>query len=168
MPPSRPPRQGWLAYYGGFLEACVRRIGNRADAEDIAHDAVEQLLRADASGALQARQYLFQAAQHRTIDAWRRQERLPHVAWDCLPEDTHPIAAPADATLATGQLAEALAHALQELPPKCREAFVLNRIEGWSQREIAQRMGLSTNMVERHVMRAMQHVRQRLDGYDTR
>jgi RNA polymerase sigma-70 factor (ECF subfamily) len=60
------------------------------------------------------------------------------------------------------RLADHLARVLAELPPKCRQAFVLNRIEGWTQAEVATCMGLSKNMIERYVMRAIQHVQERL------
>src|SRR5262245_15827987 len=38
------------------------------------------------------------------------------------------------------------------LPAKCREVFWLFRVEGCTQTEIASRLGISLNMVERHVM----------------
>src|SRR3546814_4149962 len=37
------------------------------------------------------------------------------------------------------------------LPAKCREAFVLRKVQGLSQREIAGRMRISENTVEKHV-----------------
>ena len=40
---------------------------------------------------------------------------------------------------------------LANLPPKCREAFALRKVEGLSQREVALRMGVSENTVEKHV-----------------
>ncbi|MNV99257.1 putative RNA polymerase sigma factor FecI [compost metagenome] len=67
-----------------------------------------------------------------------------------------------DAPVRAARLADDLANVLAELPPKCREAFVLNRIEGWTQAEVAAHMGLSKNMIERYVMRAIEHVRDRL------
>ena len=39
---------------------------------------------------------------------------------------------------------------------------MLNRIEGWTQAEVAAHMDLSKNMIERYVMRAIEHVRDRL------
>ena len=48
---------------------------------------------------------------------------------------------------------------IEALPPRCREVFRLFRIEGLPQREIAARLGVSLNMVERHVMRALVELR---------
>jgi RNA polymerase sigma-70 factor (ECF subfamily) len=45
------------------------------------------------------------------------------------------------------------------LPPRCREVFLLFRVDGCTQPEIAQRLGISLNMVERHVMRALVDLR---------
>lgn len=45
------------------------------------------------------------------------------------------------------------------LPPRCREVFWLFRIEGMSQHAIADKLGVSLNMVERHIMRALLDLR---------
>ena len=162
MSRSSSPRSGWLAYYDELVGVWSRRTGNRHDAEDAAHDAIERLLKADASVALKARGYLFQAAGHRLIDRWRRQDRAEHVPWDELDDADQLRVDDPEASLRASRLADDLANVLTELPPKCRQAFVLNRIEGWTQAEVAQHMGLSKNMIERYVMRAIEHVRDRL------
>jgi len=162
MSRSSPPRSGWLAYYDELVGVWSRRVGNRHDAEDAAHDAIECLLKADASVALKARSYLFQAAGHRLIDRWRRQERTEHVPLDQLDEADQPAWTDPESPVRASRLADDLAQVLAELPPKCREAFVLNRIEGWTQAEVAQHMGLSKNMIERYVMRAIEFVRDRM------
>jgi RNA polymerase sigma-70 factor (ECF subfamily) len=41
--------------------------------------------------------------------------------------------------------------AIDALPPKCREAIVLRRIEGLSGREIASRMGIDESTVSHHI-----------------
>lgn len=165
MSRSSSSRTGWLAYYDELVGVWSRRTGNRHDAEDAAHDAVERLLKADASVALKARGYLFQAAGHRLIDRWRRQDRVEHVPLDALGEADQPVMDDPDAPVRAARLADDLARVLAELPPKCRQAFVLNRIEGWTQAEVAQHMGLSKNMIERYVMRAIGHVQERLREY---
>ena len=53
------------------------------------------------------------------------------------------------------QRMHALQRILDSLPPRCREVFWLYRIESMTQTDIAQQLGISVNMVERHVMRAL-------------
>jgi RNA polymerase sigma-70 factor (ECF subfamily) len=53
------------------------------------------------------------------------------------------------------QRMQAMQSLIDNLPPRCREAFWLFRIEGLGQNEIAQQLGITRNMVQRHVMRAM-------------
>jgi RNA polymerase sigma-70 factor (ECF subfamily) len=48
---------------------------------------------------------------------------------------------------------------IDSLPKKCREVFWLYGVEGHTQPEIASRLGISLNMVERHVMRALVSLR---------
>ena len=56
--------------------------------------------------------------------------------------------------------------AIMKLSPECRDAFVLNRFEGLSYREVADTMSVSVSMVEKHIMRALAEIRRRVDrGY---
>ena len=48
-----------------------------------------------------------------------------------------------------------LAELIDDLPPKCREAFVLRKVRGLSQREVAAAMSLSENTVEKHIGKAL-------------
>jgi RNA polymerase sigma-70 factor (ECF subfamily) len=42
-------------------------------------------------------------------------------------------------------------NAIQSLPNKCREVYVLKKIYGYSQKEIAEKLGISTSAVEKHI-----------------
>lgn len=52
-----------------------------------------------------------------------------------------------------------LADAIDELPPRCREVFLLSRLDGLANGEIALRLGISRNMVEKHIIKALLHCR---------
>ena len=57
-----------------------------------------------------------------------------------------------------------LATAVDELPARCREVFLLSRVDGLANGEIAGRLGISRNMVEKHIIKALLHCRRsRLD-----
>ena len=45
--------------------------------------------------------------------------------------------------------------AIDRLPPRCREAFVMGRIQGLARSEIALRMGVAEKTVTEHLTRAM-------------
>lgn len=57
------------------------------------------------------------------------------------------------------QRLQAVQRILDCLPSRCREVFWMFRVEGCAQPEIAARLGISLNMVERHVMRALVDLR---------
>jgi RNA polymerase sigma factor (sigma-70 family) len=56
-----------------------------------------------------------------------------------------------DRTVAAREELRKLQAALDRMPPRCREAIVLKKIEGLSAREIATRMGISVRTVDRHL-----------------
>ncbi len=55
-----------------------------------------------------------------------------------------------------------LHQAIAELPPRCRDAFILHKIRGMSYREVAQLLDISESAVEKHIIKGLQHCRQRL------
>ncbi len=62
---------------------------------------------------------------------------------------------PADQALSGRQELARLQQALDGLPPKCREVFVLRKIEGLSQREAAERLGVTESTIEKQTGKAM-------------
>lgn len=63
---------------------------------------------------------------------------------------------------AYGELASAMDAATSALPPRARDVFRLSRDEQLSNREIANRLGVSVKTVETHMTRALRFLRQRL------
>ncbi len=48
---------------------------------------------------------------------------------------------------------------IETLPKRCQEVFVLSRIHGLSNGDIAAKLGISRNMVEKHIIKALLHCR---------
>ncbi|MNF38736.1 putative RNA polymerase sigma factor FecI [compost metagenome] len=75
------------------------------------------------------------------------------------------VASP-QASLDHGQRLDMLQRALAELPGPCRDCFMLRKLEGLSHPQIAERLGISRAMVEKHIVNAMKHCRVRLRQWE--
>lgn len=63
------------------------------------------------------------------------------------------------------ELSESIEQIMGELPPKCREVFLLSRSKGLKNREIAARLDISEKVVEKHIARALKRFREGLQRY---
>jgi len=63
--------------------------------------------------------------------------------------------APADEAVASRQRLRQLVEAVADLPPQMQRAFTLHKLDGYSQAQTAQAMGLSVKSVEKHVSAAL-------------
>lgn len=71
-----------------------------------------------------------------------------------------------DVAFAARQRLELLIRAVDELPPRCREVFLLRKVELLEFDEIAKRLRISRNMVEKHLRKALLHFQSRLAEHD--
>jgi len=55
--------------------------------------------------------------------------------------------------------------AVRSLPPKCRMVFQLSRNEGFSYKEIAQKMGISVKTVDNQIGKSLRILRKHLNSY---
>ncbi len=158
--------------YGGLLHAIARRTRCRHQARDALHDAFVRYAAAPGRGRVAEPQaYFRRVVQSVLVDGHRDALRAP-LAGDLLSLEEaggnvadhdafsrgqfHPSA---EDLVAVRQRLELLERVLDALPPKCRQVFWMFRIEGHTQPEIAHALGVSLNMVERHVMRALVDLR---------
>lgn len=163
MSPPSKPNKGWLAHYRELMGAWRRK--NPQDGEDALQDAVVGLLERGLGKVDDPRAYLARSTTNGLIDRHRRRGVLDLRPLHELDEDEHPSVQDGHATHYSAQLLDALMAALQDLPLACRTVFVRHRLEGWSHAEIADDMGISRSMVEKHMIRALVHIDQRLHAH---
>lgn len=105
------------------------------------------------------RAYLFQMARNLLADHVRQLEARKTTAVD--PQDLQQVIETApgpELKFAGRQRLVQLTQALQELPPQTQRVFVLVRVEELSYQDAAERLGLSTSSVQKHLARALAHV----------
>lgn len=147
-------------YYKELLNFCARALKDRDAAADLVQEAYTRFLVAQQSGAAIAdpRALLFHTTRNLLTDRHRRAAVRAHQSLDALAESDLPTAArhlQPEEVYAFSQYARAIHAAIESLPPRCREAFLLNRFDGLSHQEVADRMGISRNMVAQHVIRGV-------------
>lgn len=163
MTPQPPRRTGFFEYYEELIGTWTRRLRSRQQAEDLAHDTFVRVLESRASEVVQPRAYLHQTARNIAVDAYRREDRREALTLRAMDQNT-PHGGDPEHYMHAIQLADSIERALTELPLNCRRIFIWQKIEGLTQQEIAERLGLSKNMVEKYMIRTLRHLRDRLDA----
>lgn len=138
----------------GWLSRCAP-IG--VDADDIIQESYTILAEMESvDGIIYPRAYLFQVARSVITRHVRRARIVSIHAVEDLERLDHPddAATPEQYAIDRDELRH-LARAIAAMPLKTREAFVLRRVEGLTQREIAAQMRISENTVETHISRGI-------------
>jgi RNA polymerase sigma-70 factor (ECF subfamily) len=167
LPPSDDPRtvsrhKGFLDHYHELIGTWTRKLRSRQQAEDLAHDAFVRVLENPALPVEQPRAYLHQTARNIAVDGYRREDRRQALEQEGLDLSPTPGDDP-EAYVHALELADSVERALAELPLNCRKVFIWQKLEGLTQAEIAERMGLTKNMVEKYMIRTLRHLREHLD-----
>ena len=153
-------------------------LRNEDDALDAVQDAMLQLARAYADrGADEWKPLFYRILENRIRDMQRRRTVRGRVmAWlpfrkDADEEEYDPIAEapssdpPPTAKLEMDEAMAALETALQALPGRQRQAFLLRNLEGLDVAQTAVAMGCSEGSVKTHYFRAVQALRARLGDF---
>ncbi|MGH1415441.1 MAG: RNA polymerase sigma factor [Pelagimonas sp.] len=126
----------------------MRMLGDRAEAEDVAQDALLKLWRIAPGwrvGEAKVTTWLYRVTANMCIDRIRKRRSGPDL--DAVPElaDEAPSAAQ---QMQQNARAEALQNALNALPDRQRQAVILRHIEGLSNPEIGEIMDIGPRAVE--------------------
>jgi len=156
------------ALYQDYNETLVRyltiRLRSRSDAVEVAQEAYIRLIRKDNIHEVENfESFLFRTAINISIDLQRQRTRqasnfaTSKILFGQIDEITPERDLDAKQTLAH------LKTALHDLPPKCREAFMLYKFKNLGHDEIANKMELSVSSVRKYIARGLAFCIQRID-----
>ena len=148
------------------LVGYLRRRGQPLDdAEDLVQEAFARFHRAGHRAEdVDARPLLFVISKNLLKDLWKATNRerarvvgqdVDVAAWESAPSE----APAADRSSIAREELAGVAEAIRALPPRCRDAFLLHRFENLSYRQIAERLGVSVSMVEKHLAEALRRLK---------
>lgn len=153
--------------YRSYVVALCRLADSYVQSRDTAEDIVQDLftwLWANRHGFHPEhglRAYLFGAVRNRALNALRNDATTSRASLAQSSSATR-VSAAADAELMASDLETAVQAAVEGMPPRCREVFVLLRTQALTYAEVAVILGISPKTVEVHMGRALAILRARL------
>ena len=151
------------ALYPSLCSVVARRVGSRAIAEELVQDVFLRVW--ERREALDPEQsitgYLYRAARNQASNHLKHRgiaDRSRHaIVLSLRPPETA-----TDEQTRFNEIASVAQEAIDELPTRCREIFLLSRHGDLSYAEIARLLGLSVKTVEIQMGRALKTLRARL------
>jgi RNA polymerase sigma-70 factor, ECF subfamily len=132
--------QALEAHAGLIIASAARVLGNLADAEDVAQDIAEKLLKSCPTGVRSWPAYLRTLAVNRAIDQLRRRRDREHPA---SPE----VGGDPAAIVLSEQRAEVLRRAIARLSERDGKIFALYYFGDLAQGDVATQMNMTANAV---------------------
>lgn len=159
---SAPLLAALAACYGDLRDYLQRRFGDAGLADDVVQDIWVKLRTSGAHGMVNnPRAYVFRMATNLALDHLRAERiRTQYVGEESSSEVEAPSGGGPAELIDARQRLDLVRAAVAELPPRCRQVFEMHKFDGMPHKEIAERLGISRNMVEKHVIRGLARCRQ--------
>ena len=133
-------------------------------AKDIVHEAFIKLWNnrknIDTEGNVKS--YLYRSVHNLSLNYIRDNKRLQS-SEDMLEADLDPV--DFDYSVETTELQEAIITAIEAMPPKMKQVFIMSRYDGLKYKDIAARLGISVKTVEVHMSKALKFLRENLKNF---
>ncbi|QIA07876.1 RNA polymerase sigma factor [Draconibacterium halophilum] len=147
-----------------LLHYALSFVRNQEIAEELVSDVYVKiwLKRSELPNIQNIRSYLFIAVKNSCLSHLRKMKNEKIVFIDEYSDFLfHAVESNDDETLEK-DLLKKIHTAIDELPPKCKEAFSLAKINGFKHREIAQIMSISEKTVNNHLVTALKKITESL------
>lgn len=153
-------REVFKEYYNPLCNFAASITSDRKMAQDVVQDVFTRLW--DKRNELiihsSEKSYLFQAVKHRAFELLRKRQnetKVNAIGFEESYSDEKEIEEQANKFM----LKEFLYSSIRQLPPKCQEIFVLNKLNGLTYNEIAEDLDISVKTVENQIGRAYRKLR---------
>ncbi len=158
-------------YYSEYRQTLMAYFRRRLPADEDPEDMTQQVFFRLAEGPdLKAVQHprglIFRVAVFVLRDLLRRRKTHHVPEHQGLDHDELVSESPTqDDVLAHKQKLRFFMRKLDELPPKCKQAFILHRMKHLPHAEVAKAMGISVSTVEKHMIRAIAHLNTSMENF---
>ncbi|RBQ29989.1 RNA polymerase sigma factor [Aliarcobacter vitoriensis] len=155
-----------VQYYQELVYYVQKMVGDKEKAKDIVQESYSRLLDANLDIPIEnQRAFLYKLARNIVFDLARREKHSASIEYE-EEYSSIPISEQPEEILFEECEQELLAQILETIPPNNAQAFILHLYEGLSRKEIAKRMGISVPAVEKHIIRATERIKEKLESIE--
>ncbi|MDA9096006.1 RNA polymerase sigma factor [Porticoccaceae bacterium] len=142
---------------GSLMRYTSRYFRKSHEIEDVVQEAFVKVLEAQGDRTIRSIDaYLFRTARNVALSKISKHEnKLTDALGELMTESDLALSPTLEQDYEARQQFELFCESLVELPKRCQQAFVLRRVYGFSQAEIAERMDISVNTVEMHLAKGV-------------
>ena len=146
----------YLELRASLMRYASRYFRRSQEAEDVVQEAFVKVIQAQRHREIYSpKSYLFRTARNVSLAHINKKAySLTDELTDILTESERLASKTMEEQYEVRENFEVFCRAVQQLPVKCRRVFVLCRVYGFSQKEVAERMGIGISAVESHLARA--------------
>lgn len=152
-----------LKYYDELIYFALKQVGDKEKAKDIIQETYSKVLEIKEKFKINnERAYLYKIAKNIVINEALQNQKLQTTIYE---ENIHlsPISEQPEEILIQEDQEKIFMQIINDLPQRAKEAFILYTIDGYSRKEIAQILGVSSNAVEKLIKRATIKVEEELE-----
>lgn len=148
-------------YYGDLCNFVNVYLHDRVLSEEIVQDIFvyfwenKEKLQINSS----VKSFLFSASKFKSLNLLRDTKNRERIATTISKNELQIAPELDDSWIDTEEFKKILNAAVEQLAPKCREIFLLSKQEGLSNKEIAERLGISVKTVENQITIALKKLR---------
>lgn len=152
----------YLSIRKGLMRA-VSRLVPPKEIEDIVQETYVRICTVKTEQVTHPRSFLYRTARNLALDHLKRAETRSTMSMEDETLNLDGLVEEADQVydqVAASREFEHFCEAVRHLPLQCRKAFVLKKVYGYSQKEIADKLNISENTVEKHIAMGLNRCRQ--------
>ena len=152
-----------------LISYLIQRNHSPELAADILQDAYIRLVNANPSSEIKnPRAFLYKIVSHLAIDYHRSLNRQQARQADESELNNVSDSSPTlEHQLYTQEQLACLKQAVSELPPKCRQVFIMHKFRHYPYSKISQELNISESTILKHMVKAMKHCRQRMTEFNS-
>ena len=155
----------YLAYYNKVLTYTTSLLHNSVKAEDATQDVFLKIWR-NRHNLIEGENinsYIYKTARRVVLDIYRDEKYAQrHKEWTELNSKEESVE-----ISCINEIEDIATKMIQCMPPKRKEVFKLSRMNGLTAKEIADKMDLSVNTVNKHIALALSTLKKKMNDYLT-